>query len=108
MPPEQYVEDAGVEAIYDLLTAEPPGWDGAQDQGRGGSRRSSKVKHHSALPPDSCKRLLGHPAGDCVSEAVAVSSEGGAVEEGEVEAGEAVHGLPKKEGGPIKWPKWAR
>src|ERR1019366_9467589 len=40
---DQYVEDAGVEAIYDLLTAEPPGWDGAQDQGRGGSRRSSKT-----------------------------------------------------------------
>src|ERR1017187_1340929 len=36
-------EDTGVEAIYDLLTAEPPGWDGAQDQGRGGSRRSSKT-----------------------------------------------------------------
>jgi hypothetical protein len=27
-----------------------------------------------------------------------VSSEGGAVEEGEVEAGEAVHGLPQEEG----------
>jgi hypothetical protein len=30
---------------------------------------------------------------------VAVPSEGGAVEEGEVEAGEAVHGLPQEEGG---------
>jgi hypothetical protein len=37
-------------------------------------------------------------AGDCVREAVAVSSEGGAVEEGEVEAGEAVHGLPQEGG----------
>ena len=54
----------------------------------------------SALPPEFCKRLLGHPAGDCVREAVAVSSEGGAVEEGEVEAGEAVHGLPQEGGGP--------
>jgi hypothetical protein len=35
---------------------------------------------------------LGHPP-------VAVSSEGGAVEEGEVEAGEAVHGLPQEGGG---------
>jgi len=47
-------------------------------------------------------------AGDCVREAVAVSSEGGAVEEGEVEAGEAVHGLPQEGGGQIKRPKWAR
>lgn len=39
-------------------------------------------------------------AGACVREAVAVSSEGGAVEEGEVEAGEAVHGLPQEGGGP--------
>jgi len=39
-------------------------------------------------------------AGDCVREAVAVSSEGGAVEEGEVKAGEAVHGLPQEGGGP--------
>ena len=45
-------------------------------------------------------------AGDCVREAVAVSSEGGAVEEGEVEAGEAVHGLPQEGGGQIKRPKW--
>lgn len=52
--------------------------------------------------------LLGHPAGDCVREAVAVSSEGGAVEEGEVEAGEAVHGLPQEGGGQIKRSKWAR
>src|ERR1017187_10308722 len=33
-----------------------------------------------------------------VREAVAVSSEGGAAEEGEVEAGEAVHGLPQEGG----------
>ena len=39
-------------------------------------------------------------AGDCVREAVAVPSEGGAVEEGEVEADEAVHGLPQEGGVP--------
>jgi hypothetical protein len=37
--------------------------------------------------------IEGHPP-------VAVSSEDGAVMEVEVEAGEAVHGLPQEEGGP--------
>jgi hypothetical protein len=44
---------------------------------------------------------LGHPP-------VAVSSEGGAVEEGEVEAGEAVHGLPQEGGGPEQLAKRTR
>jgi hypothetical protein len=33
----EYVEDGYVEAIYDLLSAEPSGRDSAQDQSRGGS-----------------------------------------------------------------------
>jgi hypothetical protein len=33
------VEDGDVEAIYDLLSAEPPGRDSAQDQSRGGACR---------------------------------------------------------------------
>src|ERR1035437_8202374 len=29
---DQYVEDGAVEAVYALLSAQPPGWDGAEDQ----------------------------------------------------------------------------
>jgi mannose-6-phosphate isomerase-like protein (cupin superfamily) len=32
---DQRLEDDGPEAVYGVLAAESPGWDGAQDQGRG-------------------------------------------------------------------------
>jgi mannose-6-phosphate isomerase-like protein (cupin superfamily) len=35
----EHVEDGDAEAIYDLLSAEPPGRDRAQDQSRGGGCR---------------------------------------------------------------------
>jgi hypothetical protein len=52
------------------------------------------------LPLASAGRFCPGGAGDCVREAVAVSSEGSAVAEAEVEAGKAVHGLPQEGGGP--------
>ena len=49
------VQDGAIEAIYDLLSAEPPGWDGAQDQGRGRSCRTGGtsliVRRRHSSPP---------------------------------------------------------
>ena len=36
---DQYVEDRAVKVVYALFSAQPPGWNGAQDPGRGGCSR---------------------------------------------------------------------
>ena len=53
----QYLEDDTVEAIYDLLAAEPPGSDSAQDQDRCGGGGSGGTSPLADIVNIGCESL---------------------------------------------------